>query len=72
MKIYYMKQCKLRRRDKTTVSWLPTKFAVKGKILKLKGIDGWVVESVGNLIQPSDIILERSQDYKHQRKVSDI
>ncbi len=68
---YLMCQCKLRKGDTYTTSWLPQKFANVGKYVKLKNIDGWLVESVGPPMC-SSIVLERSQDYKHQRKASDI
>jgi hypothetical protein len=57
-------QCTLERKTEsgkaTYVTWLPATFAVKGKVLKLKGesnewVDGWVVVSVGPLsTQPPD------------------
>jgi hypothetical protein len=59
-----------------TTSFIPERFARKGKYLKLKGIDGrwvdgWRVESVGVRMLSSEAS-ERSQDYKHQRNASDI
>jgi len=78
-KKYGMKQCRLVRGDSSTISWLPDKFAVKGKIIDLRSretgkwsknwevVSGWYSDSVN-----SDYILEREQDYKHQRAASDI
>ena len=52
------KQCRLvKRTDESVtelVSWIPEKFAVKGKYIKLKGADdawedGWLVRSVGKM-----------------------
>ncbi len=58
------------------VSWIPEKFAVKGKYLKLKEdtvwIDGWLVDSASDESLPGNILNDRSQDYKTQRKGSDI
>jgi hypothetical protein len=51
-------QCTVERKTEsgksTMVTWLPAKFAIKGKVLKLKGngdvwTDGWVVTKVGEL-----------------------
>ena len=67
----YYKQCQLRKRNTIQTSWIPERFARQGKYLKLKGDDGWLVESVGNRMEEK-MVLERSQDHKHQRKASDI
>lgn len=59
------------------ITWLPDRFAVKNKHLKLKNDkgefeDGWYVESVGNLLQPVDYIINSRNDHLHQREASDI
>lgn len=78
-KVYY-KQCKLQKGLFHTTSWIPEKFAVKGKYVKLKregatGIkkwdNGWLVVEVGSRMKEEEVLV-RSQDYKHQRKASDI
>jgi hypothetical protein len=62
----------------TQTAWIPKKFAVKGMFLKLDNEppdrqDGWLVESVGEGEPvPGFILNDRSQDYKTQRKGSDI
>ena len=66
------KQCKLKRENTTTTSWIPVKFAKVGKCVKLKDEDGWIVEEVGSLARPYDDVSERSQDYKKTRRASDI
>lgn len=48
-------QCRLRRGNTYTVSWIPAQFAVVGKVLKLKDnndvwVDGWIVESAGAVV----------------------
>jgi len=40
------KQCLLKKGESGRVTWLPEKFAKKGKILRLKDDDGWVVKDV--------------------------
>ena len=71
-KSYRMKQCSLSRGALKTVRWIPEKFAVKGKTIHIKGNGQWKVDSVGDMAVSSEYILERSQDYKHQRQASDI
>jgi len=76
MKDYEMKQCKLRRGDVITTTWIPIKFAIKGKFLKLKdeGIwtNGWQVISVYGPTKLYSDVKERSQEYKHNRSITDI
>jgi len=69
-------QCFLRRvNGRVQTSWIPTKFAKKGKFLKLREGDAWengweVVRTYAVL--PSKEVQASSQDYRHQREVSDI
>ena len=57
------------------MAWIPAKFAVVGRILRLTedGVsqDGWEVTGVGAKLTES-YVRERSQDYKHTRKASDV
>ena len=76
-------QCTMERKEgekrQVLTSWLPQKFAKKGKVLKLKcretgkWTDGWLVKLV-NRQMPLDeeIVIKRSMAYTKQRKVSDI
>lgn len=75
-KVFY-KQCTLCRGRSSTTSWLPEKFAVYHKYLKLKNADGtwengWRVMSIGSQRWDQSYLMERSQDYRHQREASDI
>ena len=75
-KVFY-KQCTLRRGSGYTVSWLPERFAVPQKYLKLKNEngsweDGWRVSSIGSQRWDAAYLNERSQDFKHQREASDV
>lgn len=69
-------QCKLQRGESHYMAWLPTKFAKKGKYVKIKknGLnfeDGWlIVEAYSTL--DSEYIARRSRDHLHQREASDI
>ena len=68
-------QCWLVRGNARQMAWIPAKFAVAGRYLKLTDAgqteDGWRVAGVGASL-PEDTIRERSQDYKHTRQASDI
>jgi hypothetical protein len=55
-----------------TCSWIPEKFAKRGKIVKLKDDDGWEVTIVGSISLDEEDAKDRSQDYKKTRKASDI
>ncbi len=69
----------LKKEGKTIheVLWLPVKYAVAGKKLslkkKFKWIHGWVVKEVYKEITMKEQELNnRRDDYKKQRKVSDV
>ena len=64
-------QCYLKKGTRRAVVWIPEKFAVVGKIVKLIEEDGWEVFEVYNT-RSSKEVNERSQDYKKTRKASDI
>lgn len=65
------KQCELRRGTQVDIAWIPAEFAVVGKILEVKGINGWVVKSVGGSMT-QDEANQRSRDHTRQREASDI
>ena len=53
--IFY-RQCRLKRDNTETVSWIPEKYAKVGSILKLKNnngdwVDDWAVLSAGSLME---------------------
>ena len=69
------RQCWLARGSARQMAWLPEKFAVAGRFLRLtdSGVseDGWQVTGVGAQMT-EEHVRERSQDYKHTRQASDI
>lgn len=72
----FYRQCELRKKNSIQITWIPEEFAKKGKYIKLlqdnnTWDDGWQVTEVG-VREEDKIVAERSQDYKHQRKASDI
>ncbi len=72
---HYSVQCWLRRGTARQMVWIPEKHAVVGRFLRLteSGVseDGWEVVSAGAR-QSEEAVRERSQDYKHTRRASDI
>ena len=68
-------QCWLRRGPARQMAWVPEKHAVIERFLRLteSGVseDGWEVTGAGAR-QPAEYVRERSQDYKHTRRASDI
>jgi hypothetical protein len=75
----YYRQCSLQKKIENgtinQVSWIPESFAILGKYLKLLENDvwenGWQVVNIGGR-QDREYRLERSRDYKRQRKGSDM
>lgn len=69
------RQCILEKGNVSTTSWIPSKFAIKGKFIKLKDngkwVNGWEVIEVGTEMAEKTVI-ERSRDYLKQREASDI
>ena len=69
-------QCFLRRvNGSVQTSWIPTKYAKKGRFLRLREGNAWengweVVETYAT--QLTKDVQASSQDYRHQREVSDI
>jgi len=63
-------QCKLKKGNTFTTSWIPEKYAKKGKFIRLKE-DEWEVIHVGSMMD-SKKVQQRSTDYRNQRKMSDI
>lgn len=60
----------------TYVCWVPSKFAVQGKTLRIKNEAGewgpeWTVSEVYSA-KESDWVMEKSRDHKRQRKASDV
>jgi hypothetical protein len=67
-------QCKLKRAngDEFT-SWLPSKFAVEGRILDFDDEGrGWRVMKVFRGTVDSKIVAERERDYRNHRKATDV
>ena len=70
--IYQMKQCILIKDTTQQTAWIPSKFAILNKVIKLKESPHWKVISISNESKSSKYIDDRSQDYKRTRKYFDI
>ena len=64
-------QCSLRKESRHTVAWIPERYAIVGKVVKLLDEDGWEVIEAYNRMA-SAYVNERSQDHKRHRKATDI
>ena len=73
--VHYYRQCWLARGNAHQMAWIPEKFAVAGRFLRLTEAgqteDGWQVTGVGAQMTEENV-RERSRDYKHTRQASDI
>lgn len=67
----YHRQCLLGCGARRYVAWIPERFARVGKRIRIDRHGAWRVREVGVRL-PSELVVERSQDYKHQRRASDI
>lgn len=75
----FYKQCILQKRKgikpeviTQQTAWIPEVFAHVGRLVELKGDNGWEVVAVAQQRLDAETVSEQSQDYKHQRKASDI
>lgn len=66
------KQCTLTKKNTKQVAYIPAKYAILGKYLRIGDDNGWKVETVSSHFQTSEENNVRSQDYKHTREASDI
>lgn len=73
-KTVYYRQCRLSNGTARQVSWIPEKYAIKNKILKLKEngkwINGWKVDSAGTHLLAEDMLPDPHQEIKSHRKAT--
>ena len=68
----FSRQVELRRGSEAQVAYIPDRFAITGKVLRIDGCgNGWVVTAVYNR-RPSAEVNAHSRDFMKQRKASDI
>ena len=71
------KQCELKRKNVKLISWLPDRYAIVGKFIKLTNEngeqeDGWEVKSVGTTVLSADDANLFSSEHTRHRKETDI
>ena len=68
-------QCQLNKKDRFDIAWIPSKFALIGKFIKIKIDDiwdnGWKVVNTYSS-NTENHILEHEMEYRKQRRASDI
>lgn len=74
---YLCRQCQLSYGWTSKTFWIPSKFAIQGKLLLIDDdITGrqeeWTVDEVYGPELPYSYVNDRSQDYKKTREASDI
>ena len=71
----FYKQCVLKKKNTYTTTWVPERFAKKGKKIKIKEDGkwsyGWVVESVGAR-QSERAVFMMKDSYRYHRRVTDV
>ena len=66
-------QCLLLKGKTSQLAWLPEKFAVQGKYVRLLEDNGWMVDKVyPNRITEQFLFEYKDRQFKNQRKVTDI
>jgi hypothetical protein len=73
-KAVYFRQCRLRKGDAHMTSWIPEKFAVVGKVVRLweNGAwdNGWVVDSAGEHRLDESMLPDWHRDIKGHRRAT--
>lgn len=64
-------QCKLKKGSNIQFCWIPEKFAIVGKFLKLKKDIGWEVLEIYKS-KDENYVLSNERNYKIHRKATDI
>ncbi|KKN11219.1 hypothetical protein LCGC14_1028770 [marine sediment metagenome] len=67
MKVNNYNQCLLVKGKRQQVAWIPGKFALMGKILRLKDEDGWLVSQVYNQLDMDKI--RANEDARHHMRI---
>lgn len=59
----YYSQAEMVKGNVHQIAWIPIKFAVVGKYLKLKGDDGWKVVDVGDVAMTEASVFQGERKY---------
>jgi len=57
------RQCELEKGNKKMISWVPERFAILNKFLRIGDDDGWRVVTV-HASESEDVVKSRERDYK--------
>jgi len=76
MKQETYQQCELRKNNTVITTWILSKFAEKGKIVKLKvkgeWVEGWTVVTIGGVVVTQKKLSVLQAQYGWTREASDI
>lgn len=75
MKKTYYRQCNLQKGNMHQTSWLPEKFAIPNKVVKLRDDDGqwddgWIVTKAGQNKVPDSLLPDAHRDVKMHKKAT--
>lgn len=69
-------QCKLQKDDLVQVSWIPNRFALVGKPVRLRDdgvwVDGWIVVEVWQTISEDQLPDSHDERKAHKRATGDV
>jgi hypothetical protein len=66
------RQCQLQKGEVIDVAWIPVKFAVVGKFLRIKDDNCWEVKSVGSQALEEDALLTLRDNHRSHRMATDV
>ena len=56
------RQCRMEKKARVQVAWIPERYAVVGRVLRLKRDDGWLVTRCGPPLS-AEYVLTHERDY---------
>jgi len=71
-KPFWFRQCRLVRGEDHDTIYIPEDFAEEGKVLQVKGQEGWVVEEVFKVSCTLQTLLQVCTHYRWTNRVSSI
>jgi hypothetical protein len=66
------KQCQVSLEDVKHIAWIPTKFAKVGKVLRIAGTDGYIVEEVYDITKTWEEVEKMGFYHLVHREATDI
>ena len=69
----FFRQCRMSKPGfQDEVAWIPEKFAVKGKVIKLKEDDGWTVDHAGTMRKTNEEMQRIRDEHRTHRQQTDV